>query len=178
MTRGPSARRVGDARADRVRRRRCGDAVNTTGERYTLCHVCHRGRMCRGWGSRGHTLRGETSTTPVTHRCVRCGERDVHGVRHERAPGTSKGGRRRPSRATQAATRVTAETADCVITFTPFRLSTPSTSTYLVLKHSPHLLTTHLDHLPLRTWSTTSTQHYQHSLPSLAHLRVPIRHHP
>ena len=33
---------------------------------------------------------------------------------------------------------------------------------------------THLDHLPLRTWSTTSTQHYQHSLPSLAHLRVPI----
>ena len=42
-----------------------------------LCHVCHRGHMCRGWGSRGHTLRGETSTTPVTHRCVRCGERDV-----------------------------------------------------------------------------------------------------
>ena len=86
MTRGPSARRVGDARADRVRRRRCGDAVNTTGERQVVsCAACHRGHMCRGWGSRGHTLRGETSTTPVTHRCVRCGERDVHGVRHERA---------------------------------------------------------------------------------------------
>ena len=27
----------------------------------------------------------------------------------------------------------------------------------------PSLLITHLDHLPLRTWSTTSTQHYQHS---------------
>jgi len=49
---------------------------------------------------------------PRRSHTVRCGERDVHGVRHERAPGTSKGGRRRPSRATQAATRVTAETAD------------------------------------------------------------------
>ena len=62
-----------------------GVATPSTRRASTLCHVCHRGHMCRGWGSRGHTLRGETSTTPVTHRCVRCGERDVHGVRHERA---------------------------------------------------------------------------------------------
>ena len=50
-----------------------------------LCHVCHRGDTCAEAGVPAGTLRGETSTTPVTHRCVRCGERDVHGVRHERA---------------------------------------------------------------------------------------------
>jgi hypothetical protein len=50
----------------------------------------------------------------------------------------------------------------------------PALSTTSTLYVPIAVLTTHLDHLPLRTWSTTSTQHYQHSLPSLAHLRVPI----
>ena len=87
-----------------------------------LCHVPHRGHMCRGWGSRGHTLRGETSTTPVTQRCVRCGERDVHGVRHERARtwNVERWVTTALSR-DPAATRVTAVTADLrrIITFTP-----------------------------------------------------------
>ena len=54
-----------------------------------------------------------TSTTSVTHRCVRCGERDVHGVRHERARtwNVERWATTALSR-DPAATRVTAETAD------------------------------------------------------------------
>ena len=91
-----------------------------------------------------------TSTTSVTHRCVRCGERDVHGVRHERARtwNVERWATTALSR-DPAATRVTAETADlvrrsnyvhAVSSLNPFYQHL-----YLVLKHSPHLLTTHLD---------------------------------
>ena len=56
VTRGPSARRVGDARADRVRRRRCGDAVNTTGERQIVSCVSPRSHVPRLGFPRAHSV--------------------------------------------------------------------------------------------------------------------------
>ena len=51
----------------------CG-AVNPTSERHhthiVSCAACHRGHICRGWGSRGHTLRGDI-TMSVTHCALR-----------------------------------------------------------------------------------------------------------
>ena len=154
-----------------------GVATPSTRRASTLCHVCHRGHMCRGWGSRGHTLRGDT--TSAAHRCVRCGERDVHGVRHERAPGTSKGGRRRPSRATQER-RMTADLRDrrSNLRSLPPPPHTPASYRYPSPEHGrlPALSTTStLYHLsPISVPITTDvrehdrlpalSQHYQHQL--------------